>query len=103
MYLLDFGLTPGFGCGWKNTKNVAFFPTQGSLLDNHFYFWTDFYGLDGGLTHRDINGSGLFDKTYQEAYNFAKDPNGNGISTPTSNPEAAGFVMVGCLDCQWDL
>lgn len=103
--LREKGLTPGFGCGWKNTKNVAFFPSQGSLIDNHFDFWIDFYGRDGGLTHtppQDPNG--YFDTTYEQAYLFAKDPLGQGINPNRQlNPEANGFIRVGCQDCFWDL
>lgn len=103
MELKDRGLTPGFGCGWNNTKNVGSIYSQGSLLHRHFYFWVDFYGVDGGLTHRDLP-NGYFDITYQEAYLFAKDPLGRGVSpTIQSNFEAGGWVRVGCTDCFFDL
>jgi hypothetical protein len=100
--LRDRGLIPGYGCGWDRRKGTVQFPTQGSLLLNHFDFWVDFYGLDGGLTHRDI--AGLFDITYEQAYNFARTPNRNGVDpNRTTNPEATGFVQVGCLNCFFDL
>lgn len=102
--MIDRGLTPGFGCGWATEKDAAWLPTQGALVLKHYNFWVDFYGLDGGLTHRDLNGNGYFDKTYQDAADFAKDPSGNGVNpTVQHNDESGGFVMVGCLDCFFDL
>jgi len=44
------------------------------------------------------------DLTYQDAHNFAKNPMGRGIDpNRQTNPEATGFVMVGCVDCFFDL
>ena len=102
--LRDKGLTPGYGCGWNDAKTISFFTGQGALNNNHFDFWIDFYGQDGGLTRRDLGGNGLFDVTYEQAYNFAKRPNLGGVNrNRVINPEADNYVRVGCIDCFWDL
>lgn len=91
------GQDPHFGCGWNNVKSVQWV-LQGVKNDNHFWFWEDFYFF---LTRRDI--SGLMFTQYKEAYRLAKDPMGQGVNnTLQTNPEANGFVMVGCDDCRFD-
>jgi hypothetical protein len=68
------------------------------LLDDHFYFWVDFYNH---LTER--NAQGLMFRTYDEAYLFAKEPRGAGVRpTMQVNPTAGGFVQVGCHECFFD-
>jgi hypothetical protein len=43
------------------------------------------------------------DRTYEQAYNFAKNPMGAGVShNLETNSEANGFKMVGCLNCFFD-
>lgn len=90
------GLNPALGCSWTKIKGVEWV-NQGLLVHNHFYFWGDWY-VD--LTRR--NQSGLMYRRYKDAYAFAKDPMGQGISNIQTNPEASGFKMVGCDECRFD-
>lgn len=40
---------------------------------------------------------------YKQAYAFVKEPMGGGVNNILqTNPEANGFVMVGCDDCRFD-
>ncbi|MCI0744405.1 MAG: hypothetical protein L0Y58_03265 [Verrucomicrobia subdivision 3 bacterium] len=92
------GGDPHFGCGWDDVKQVGWV-LQGIKNDNHFYFWEDFYFH---LTHRN-QVTGLMDRTYEQAYAFARNPMGEGVNhTLQSNAEANGFKMVGCLNCYFD-
>ena len=91
------GLDPAFACGWNKVKGVEFV-NQTTLLDEHFWFWVDWYY---DLTRRDQ--SGLMYKTYKQAYLFAKEPGGQSpVHNRQTNPESKGFVMVGCDDCRFD-
>jgi hypothetical protein len=91
----DLGLTPRFGVSWNTSKGVAYV-LQGELLHAHFEFWVDFYRR---LTERDLGGSGFMFRTYEEAYAFAKTPNGGGINpSRQTNLEANGWVPVGCYE-----
>lgn len=92
------GTNPHFGCGWDNVKVVGWMK-QGVKKDEHFWFWEDFYHH---LTRRNPV-TGLMDRTYQQAYAFAKEPQGAGVNNNLqTNPEATGFKMVGCTDCRFD-
>lgn len=90
------GLDPKLGCSWTKKKAVEWV-NPGIVIDEHFWFWGDWY-LD--LTRR--NGSGLMYRRYKDAYDFAKDPMGAGVSTLQNNPQATGFKMVGCDECRFD-
>lgn len=99
------GFIPRFGWGWGKKKGVADY-FNGSLMDAAFIYLVDFYQY---LTHRD--GSGLFDRTYEDAINFAKSPEGQGFPYPPYNnrPQYNTWAWpfnpmnyVGCTDCYFD-
>jgi hypothetical protein len=91
------GWDPHFGASWNRKKGVEWV-NQGLLVDEHFWFWTDFYYH---LTLRD--GSGLMYRRYYQAHDFAKSPGGESpVHNLQTNPQAAGFVMVGCHECRFD-
>ena len=91
------GLTPRYAASWGRTKVVGFH-LQGELLDDHFYFWVDFYNY---LTAR--NADDRIFRTYEESYTFAKAPRGQGVHpTMQVNLTAGGFVQVGCHECFFD-
>jgi hypothetical protein len=92
------GLNPHFGCGWDNTKDVEWV-LQGTRIDEHFWFWEDFYAK---LVERHP-GTGLMIMSYEQAYAFAKEPQGDGVShNLQTNPQANGLKMVGCANCRFD-
>ena len=93
------GRNPHFGCGWDNSKQYGWIRPGGTTVyDDHFWFWQDFYY---DLTRRDQ--SGLMFRQYKQAYQFAKEPGGSGVShTLQTNSEATGFKWVGCEDCRFD-
>jgi hypothetical protein len=91
------GWDPHFGASWNKIKGVEWV-NQGLLVDEHFWFWTDFYY---DLSRR--NGQGLMFRRYYQAYDFAKLPAGQSpVHTLQTNPQSAGFVMVGCHECRFD-
>jgi hypothetical protein len=91
------GLDPHFGCGWNKTKAVGWV-LQGEVNDRHFWYWSDFYY---DLTKR--NPSGLMFRRYRDAAAFAKTPSGlSPFHNLQTNPDAAGFVTVGCDECRFD-
>ena len=95
-FLLN-GWIPRFGAGWDRTKRIEFI-VQGTLVHRHFEFWVDFYTK---LT--EPNTVGFMFRTYKEAYEFAKTPNGLGVNpNVTQNNEASGFVPKGCYECVFD-
>lgn len=91
------GRTPRYAAGWDSSKRVSYI-LQGELYWDHFDFWVDYYNK---LT--ECGGDGYMIRTYEEAYAFAKNPNGAGVKpSRQANPEADGFVQVGCKNCFFD-
>ncbi len=95
---LMWGRDPAFACGWNREKGVEFV-TKRTRIDEHFWFWNDWYY---DLVRR--NQFGTMYKRYREALVFATHPGNDSPTHPNlaDNPEAKGFVMVGCDDCRFD-
>jgi hypothetical protein len=93
------GFIPGYGWGWKQNKPVGYLQ-KGLLYDKHFAFIADFYTE---LNHRSGT-TGLLDRTYEAAREFALDPNGQGYggSSLIHNSEGEDFDYVGCYTCYFD-
>lgn len=93
----DKGWIPRFGWGWTDKKGVAY-TYQGELLWAHFNFVTDYYTR---LTHRDL--SGYLDFTYEQAIDFGKHPNHQGVDpNVVNNSQGNSINYVGCYDCYFD-
>lgn len=91
------GWIPRFGWGWTDEKGVAFV-YQGVLLWAHFNFVTDYYTR---LTRRDLSGNLVY--TYEQAIDFGKHPNGQGIDpNVTNNSQGNSIDYVGCYNCYFD-
>ena len=94
---IDKGFTPAFGLGWKKKVDAGYL-NQGTLNYKHFDFVSDFYQE---LMHRDFGG--YLDNTFQDAINFARQPNGQGADpNRTTNDEYDNLNWFGCFDCYFD-
>jgi hypothetical protein len=94
------GVAPGFAWGWKKVKPVGYLK-KGLLYDQHFWYMDDYHFT---LNHRS-SVTGLLDKSYEQAINFAKSPLGQSRFGPPSmqtNPEGADITYVGCAGCYSD-
>ncbi len=97
--MISKGWIQRFGWGWKDEKRVGYL-LQGSLVDDHFYFITDYLS---SLIVRSQT-TGLFINTYEQAINFGQHPNGGGFGgvNKIRNYEGDSINYVGCYDCFFD-